>query len=68
MNSFIRQFHRWVSIAFTISVIVTAIALAQKEPIVWISYVPLAPLALLFLSGAYLCVLHYAAKMRNVRE
>jgi hypothetical protein len=64
-NSWIRQTHRWVSIAFTVSVIVTFIALAQEKPIVWVSYVPLFPLALLLLTGLYLFVLPYATKWRR---
>lgn len=64
-NKWIRKFHRWMSIAFTLTVIVTTIALAQAEPIVWVSYVPLAPLALLFVTGLYLFVLPYFAKGRK---
>ena len=37
------------------------------EPIVWVSYVPLAPLALLLFTGLYLFVLPYAAKWRRGR-
>jgi Flp pilus assembly protein TadB len=62
-----RQLHRWLSLAFTVAVIVTFVALAQKKPIVWVSYVPLAPLALLLLTGLYLFVLPYATKRRNGR-
>lgn len=68
MSKWIRQFHRWVSIAFTVAVIVTFIALAQKDPIVWVSYVPLLPLALLLLTGLYLFALPYAAKLRGARR
>ena len=64
-NTWIRQIHRWVSVAFTVSVIVTFIALAQKKPLVWVSYVPLAPLALLLLTGLYLFVLPYLARRRS---
>jgi heme A synthase len=67
LKTWIRQIHRWLSIAFTVTVIVTFIALAQKEPVVWISYVPLLPLALLLLTGLYLFVLPYAAKWRGGR-
>lgn len=67
MNKWIRQFHRWMSITFTVTVIVTFIALAQKEPIVWVSYVPLLPLALLLFSGLYLFALPYLTKWRNSR-
>lgn len=66
-SKWIRQAHRWLSVALTMTVIATTIAMTQKEPIIWMSYVPLLPLALLFLSGAYLFVLPYAAKWRGRR-
>ncbi|MBO9589430.1 hypothetical protein [Devosia sp.] len=58
----VRQSHRWISVAFVLSVIATSIALAQPEPIIWVSYVPLFPLLLLFLTGTYLFALPYFAK------
>ena len=64
-SKWVRQIHRWLSMAFTVTVIVTFIALAQEEPLVWVSYVPLFPLALLFLSGLYLFVQPYAARWRR---
>lgn len=64
-NLWIRQFHRWIAIAFTLSVIVTFIALAQEKPVVWVSYVPLLPLALLLLTGLYLFALPYLSKARR---
>ena len=67
-NNLLRQTHRWLSIAFTVAVIATTIALAQKEPIVWMSYVPLAPLALLAITGLYMFFLPYAAKWRSGRR
>lgn len=66
-NRWIRQFHRWVSIAFTVSVIATFVALAQEKPIAWMSYVPLLPLALLLLTGLYLFALPYVAEWRRRR-
>ena len=68
MSAWVRQIHRWLAIAFTLAVIVTSIALAQKEPIVWVSYVPLLPLALLLLTGLYLFVLPYATKWRQRKD
>lgn len=68
LSKWIRQIHRWLSIAFTVSVIVTFVALGQKEPVVWVSYVPLAPLAFLLLTGLYLFVLPYATKWRGERR
>ena len=67
-NNWIRQIHRWLSIAFTLAVIVTSVALAQEKPIIWMSYLPLLPLALLFFSGLYLFVLPYTAKWRSGRR
>lgn len=64
-NKWVRQLHRWLAIAFTVTVIATFVALAQKEPVVWVSYVPLLPLALLLLTGLYLFVLPYAGKWRS---
>jgi membrane protein CcdC involved in cytochrome C biogenesis len=64
-NNGVRRIHRWLSIAFTVSVIVTFAALAQEKPVVWVSYVPLPPLFLLMLTGLYLFVLPYATRWRR---
>ena len=64
-NKWVRQIHRWLSIAFTVTVIVTFVALAQEKPVVWVSYVPLLPLALLLFTGLYLFVLPYAIRWRS---
>src|SRR5688572_23598776 len=49
-------------------VIVTFVALNQKEPVVWVSYLPLPPLALLLFTGLYLFVLPYSTKWRGERR
>jgi heme A synthase len=67
-NKWVRQIHRWLAMAFTVTVIVTTVALVQEEPVVWVSYVPLLPLALLLLTGLYLFVLPHAAKWRSGRD
>lgn len=67
-NTWIRQTHRWLAIAFTATVIATFVALAQPEPLVWVSYLPLLPLALLLFTGLYLFVLPYAARWRGRRR
>ena len=64
----IRRFHRWVSIAFTVAVIAAFVALAQKEPAVWVSYLPLPPLAFLLFSGLYLFALPHVTKWRGRRR
>ena len=67
-NTWVRQIHRWLSIAFTVAVIINVVALVQKEPAVWVGLLALLPLALLLLTGLYLFVLPYAAKWRNARD
>ena len=64
VSKFIRQFHRWTSAVFVLSVIATTIVLTQPEPMIWFSYVPLAPLAALALTGVYMFFLPYVAKWR----
>ena len=66
-NKWIRQTHRWLSIAFTVTVIANFVAMAQGEPPAWVTYSPLLPLALLLFSGLYLFVLPYVGKRRTAR-
>jgi hypothetical protein len=68
-NKWVRQIHRWLSIAFTVTVIANFIALEQGDemPPLWVTYSPLLPLALLLFTGLYLFVLPYAAKWRSGR-
>jgi len=67
-NERVRQTHRWMAIVFTVAVIATMVALGQKEPVVWVSYLPLAPLALLQFTGLYLFVLPYTTRWRGGRR
>jgi len=64
----IRQFHRWVAVIFTLSVIGVFIALQQENAAQWVSYVPLLPLALLLITGLYLFFLPYTVKWRARRS
>ena len=67
-NKWVRQIHRWLSIAFTVAVIVAFVALAQDKPVVRVSYVPLLPLGLLLLTGLDLFVLPYVTRWRSGRR
>lgn len=67
-GTWIRPFHRWVSIAFTVAVIANFVAMAQGEPPAWITYSPLPPLALLLLTGLYLFALPYVTRWRRGRD
>jgi hypothetical protein len=61
----IRQAHRWLSIAFTLTVIANFVAIARGAPPAWVTYSPLPPLALLLLSGLYLFVLPQLNRWRD---
>lgn len=64
-NKWIRQTHRWLSMAFTAAVIVNIVGIAEKKYSNGLGLLAVAPLALLFLSGLYLFVLPYAANRRR---
>ena len=64
-SKWVRQSHRWLSIAFTVTVIANFVALAQGEPPAWVTYAPLLPLFLLLFSGLYLFVLPYFSRWRG---
>ena len=64
----VRQAHRWLSIAFTSTVIANFVAMAQGQPPAWVTYSPLFPLALLLFSGLYLFVLPHAGRWRSAAE
>jgi hypothetical protein len=64
-NNWIRQLHRWLSIAFTATVIANFVALARGNPPAWVTYSPLPPLAFLLFTGLYLFALPYLAKWRS---
>jgi hypothetical protein len=68
MNTWFRQVHRILAIVFTATVIITTIALALPEPVVWVSYVPLLPLFLLMVSGLYLFALPHRGRARAARR
>jgi hypothetical protein len=64
----IRQFHRWVSIAFTVAVLINIVAMMFGEPPVWVGLLALVPLLLLMVTGLYLFALPYAARWRSGRS
>jgi cellulose synthase/poly-beta-1,6-N-acetylglucosamine synthase-like glycosyltransferase len=64
----IRQSHRWLSIAFTATVVANFVVRAFDEPPAWIVYSPLPPLFLMLFSGLYLFGLPYVAGWRRDRR
>ena len=67
LNSRIRQFHRWMSLAFTLAVIVNLVALGVTGAPVWIGFLALAPLVMLLATGLYLFAFPYIARQRGNR-
>ena len=67
-NKWMRQTHRWVSMAFTVAVIINIVAVVQKKYSNGLGLLAVFPLALLLVTGLYLFVLPYAAKWRSARS
>lgn len=66
-NKWIRQMHRWLSLAFTLAVIANIAAMGMAEPAVWIGLLALVPLIPLLITGLYLFAQPYLARRRGVQ-
>lgn len=64
-NAWIRQAHRWISIAFALAVVANLAAKAARIEAPWLGLVAVIPLLPLLFSGLYLFVLPYAARRRQ---
>jgi hypothetical protein len=67
-NKWIRQTHRWLSIAFTVAIIVNGVEVARGKYTNSLGLMAVAVLALSFFTGLYLFVLPYAARWRSVQR
>ena len=70
-NKWVRQFHRGLSVAFTVLVVANIVLLIKGEKgqvATWVGFVTLLPLSLLLFTGLYLFVLPYASKWRSRRR
>lgn len=68
-STWVRQIHRWVSMVFTVAVvIVTVVVLVQEQPAGWVYLSPLLPLTLLLLTGLSLFALPYLSRSRGGRR
>ncbi|WP_214405266.1 hypothetical protein [Pseudonocardia lacus] len=67
-NKWIRQAHRYLSIIFTVAVLIdTVVAVTVTAPPTWVFLLPVPPVLLLMASGLYLFSLPYTAR-RRVRQ
>lgn len=67
-NRWIRQTHRWLSVAFTVAVIINIAAIVLKKYSTGVGLLAVAPLAFLWITGLYLFMLPYAVKWRSGRR
>ena len=67
-NKWVRQTHRWLSMAFTVGVIINVVAVAQKKYSSQLGLLAVFPLALLLVTGLYLFVLPYTSRWRSGRS
>ena len=63
-NRWIRQTHRWLSVLFTVVIIINGVAVVQGKYNRELGLLAVFVLALQFLTGLYLFVLPYAARRR----
>ena len=67
-NKWIRQTHRWLSIAFTVAAVINLVAVIQGRYTNGLGLLAVAVLALQFFTGLYLFVLPYATRWRSARR
>ena len=67
-NKWVRQTHRWLSMAFTAAVIVNTVAVVTGRYTAWVGFLAGLPLALLLVTGLYLFALPYATRWRGARS
>ncbi len=66
-NKWVRQIHRWLSLAFTVAVVVNIVERGRQPP-VWVYLLALVALGLLLLTGLYLFILPYLSRSRSGRR
>lgn len=65
----IRRCHRWLSIIFTAVVVaIFAILGSGRQPVEWVYYLPLFPLALMVVTGLYMFFLPWIGRRRQGRR
>ena len=67
-NKWVRQIHRWLTVVFTVAVIINGVAVAEKKYTNSLGLLAVFTLALHFFTGLYLFVLPYASKRGSARR
>lgn len=60
--SAVRQFHRWMSITFTVCVIANFVVMGRESIALYVGLFTLLPLGLLLVTGLYLFALPYLGR------
>lgn len=68
MNKWIRQFHRWMSVAFTALVIANLVVMGKETIALYVGLATLLPLGLLLATGLYLFALPYLSRRRGAQQ
>ena len=66
-NKWVRQSHRWLTVVFTVAVLVNGVTVVRGKYTPALGLAAVFVLALLFLTGAYLFVLPYTVRWRSGR-
>lgn len=67
-HMWIRQIHRWLSMAFTLAVIANIVAMIMQVPATWIGFLALVPLIPLLVTGLYMFALPYLGQSDGTRR
>jgi heme A synthase len=67
-NKWIRQAHRWLSVAFTVAIVINGVAVLQGKYTAKLGLLAVFTLALQFFTGMYLFVLPYTTRRRGGRR
>jgi len=67
-NKWIRQVHRWMSIVFTVAVIINGVVVVRGKYNPKLGLMAVGLLAVLLFTGLYLFALPYANKWRSGRR
>lgn len=62
-----RALHRWAAAVFVLSIVVVSVTLALQGPM-WVSYLPLLPLAVLLFTGLAMLVRQKASRRNDTAE
>lgn len=64
MSKWIRQFHRWLAVTFTLAVLANFAVMGRGDIALWVGSLTLVPLFLLLFSGLYMFIEPHLAQRR----